>query len=460
MPEETKKQVINESFKGEVITAADLPKIRTGVCIQRLVPKEDRPKINNFTSCKLPQITILEKVENGPAGTNSKYVHYVTTAKDTYKRGATHVPNDMPLKVLTGNLGKERMEKFEIHRTTNLDQYVSNIGMTIGTDPEIFIVNGRNEVIPAFDIFPSQKKAIADPNTGTKVFNDGFAAEWETVSGTCLAYLCDSTQKGMARIYKDARKKHKNAKLTNTTVIELDKEYLSTLTEEQAELGCAPSLNIYGLKGNIQTSGREVPFRCTGGHMHFGVGKLNDDAVTEIIKSLDNILAIACVSLGADYDNPIRRQYYGLPGEYRLPKHGIEYRTISNIWLIHPALMHLVFDLGRKTLSFGFNGLRKYWKGSEEETIEIVTNCDVKAARKVMELNKAIYLGLFKAAYRSDGKHELAYNVFYKGINEVIADPDNYVKNWSLNGGWVNHSGGESKCWHTASVKLATGKKL
>src|ERR1019366_5440055 len=96
-----------------------------------------------------------------------------------------------------------------------------------------------------------------------------------------------------------------------------------------------------------------------------------------MVKAMDAIAGVACVALFAKYDNPIRRQYYGLPGEYRLPKHGLEYRALSNAWLIHPLIMNLVIDFARKAAIMGKEGLFSKWKATEQETIDCITNCDV-----------------------------------------------------------------------------------
>jgi len=46
-----------------------------------------------------------------------------------------------------------------------------------------------------------------------------------------------------------------------------------------------------------------------------------------------------------------RRRYYGLPGEYRLPKHGLEYRTLSNFWLRAYPLYDLMSGLALLAIS-------------------------------------------------------------------------------------------------------------
>lgn len=58
--------------------------------------------------------------------------------------------------------------------------------------------------------------------------------------------------------------------------------------------------------------------------------KENADMVVNI---LDIVVGNTCVLIDRDPGNIERRKNYGRAGEYRLPKHGLEYRTLSNFWL-------------------------------------------------------------------------------------------------------------------------------
>jgi hypothetical protein len=58
-----------------------------------------------------------------------------------------------------------------------------------------------------------------------------------------------------------------------------------------------------------------------------------------------------CVLLDRDPRAAERRQIYGRAGEYRLPDHGLEYRTLSNFWLRAYPLFSLVMGLSRLAVS-------------------------------------------------------------------------------------------------------------
>ncbi len=319
----------------------------------------------------------------------------------------------------------------------------------IGCDPEIFVEDSKGALIPAFKFLPSKDNPARTPNDednfnyhgGCTMYWDGYQAEFTTKADHCLGYHGDSIAAGMLGVYKAARKVFKDAKLSLRSVFFLDPEELKNAKQEHIAFGCMPSQNAYGLKVEMPPA-RKVPFRSAGGHIHFGVGKEWHKNADVVVKALDAILGVACVSLFAEFDDPVRRKLYGLPGEYRTPAHGIEYRPLSNAWLCHPMIMNLVIDLSRKALMFGKHGFMKYWDASEEETINCIINCDVEASRRILERNKDIFKQLLKASYDDENDQciEILYNIFINGVRAAIKDPSDFVTNWKFTSGWKPHS--------------------
>jgi hypothetical protein len=217
-----------------------------------------------------------------------------------------------------------------------------------------------------------------------------------------------------------------------------------TADDEHVTFGCMPSLNVYGHKG-LTAHGREVPFRSAGGHIHFGIGPRTKKTTANIVKALDSILGVACVSLFAGYDNPSRRLMYGLAGEYRLPPHGLEYRVLSNAWMIHPLITNIVFDLSRKALKIGELGLLYRWVATEQETTECINKCDVALAREILQRNEKFFTEILSAKGVEDSKR--MYNIFMQGLDSVVARPQDIASNWNLNSYWVTHCDGVGKNW-------------
>lgn len=338
-------------------------------------------------------------------------------------------------------------------------------GGTIGSDPEIF-VSAEGKILNAFDFLgskttPTRGKNHNNQDIPNKAYWDGFQAEFDTVAGSCLAYHCDSVRDGLFVLDQAAKKHNPKARLDIRTTVDVDLEVLQSGKEEHVEFGCMPSFNIYGMKG-LQMSGREVPFRSAGGHIHFGIGRQSHESVVPMVEALDAILGVACVSLFEGMDDPRRRTMYGMAGEYRLPPHGLEYRTLSNAWLAHPMLMHIVFDLSRKALTFGRMGLLKYWKGDRAETIEIINTCDVKRAREVLVRNKDLFIRIINSRYQNQTMADLCYKVFMGGALTFVKDPTDFTNNWQLATyqSWHTHSGNTDKCFANALTTIQKGNKV
>lgn len=356
-------------------------------------------------------------------------------------------------------------EAAPIHRDYGRYILANNIYMLycpsqLGSDPEIFVENAGS-LVPAFEFLSSKaERGRFALNNYSHIYWDGFQAEFETNPNICLAYQVDSIQAGLARVLTAARKHTPTATLSTATVMDIPDTLLQTAKDEHVNFGCMPSLNAYGLQG-AGLPGRQVNFRPAGGHIHFGIAKPSEECILRGVKALDAILAVACVSLFEQYDSPKRRMLYGLPGEYRLPAHGIEYRTLSNAWLIHPAITHLVFDLSRVALAFGFYNMQSVWDATEQETIETIATCDVAKARIILNRNKPVLEKLLSVKYGVGHATAAAVQTILEGMHTVLPS-HNIETNWHLlDNLWRNHSETTGCNWmkFSLSVKINSTKK-
>jgi hypothetical protein len=325
----------------------------------------------------------------------------------------------------------------------NLRACIGSNWYNSGCDPEIFVVDKANQLIPAFQ-FLGPKPEANDPvrkNGSLKpAYWDGFQAEFETNPTGCMQRQGEQIGYGLEKVWSEARKKFPDAKLSLKTVMDIDPNLLKETKPEHAQFGCRESLNVYGMRGE-RRDGYDVLFRPTGGHLHFGIGQQPQEVIDHIVKAMDAIVGIACVSMFDKFDDPRRRTMYGLAGEYRLPPHGIEYRTLSNAWLSSPVVAHLVFDLARKALNIGFVGMLDQigFKYDEKEVIRIINTCDVKAAREMMKANEQVYLLIFHTIYWYYEKNNIpedysraAFKAFYEGLENLLANPEDITGNWGL----------------------------
>lgn len=448
----SKKEEKKFVYQGEIVDAISLVGQSNVPCevVEIDVPAVGSNGMKSKAS-KLSSLIVVNSVGSSQFGKGTLCINYTRYLGDRkFQLGSVNVNDDFKLKRLTGKQGVKMLAAIEGDQIANLHKNLAH-NFHVGSDPEIFVEDKNGVLIPAFTFLASKESKKNKTAYGKLVYFDGSAAEFETQAGSCVAYQVDSIQAGLKAVYLAARETNKDARLTLKTVMEVPAATLQSAAENCIVFGCLPSKNAYGLEGK-KVPPRELPFRSTGGHLHFGVGKKDEETYIRMVKALDAILGVCSVSLFAKADNPIRRQFYGMAGEYRTPDHGLEYRALSSSLLAHPMITHLMFELAVKALVFGEKGYLKYWNAREEEIVNCVQNCDVDLAHSIMERNKPILLNLFKAAYPylGDDGLERAYKLFYEGMETAVKDPMDVEANWRLNGIWTNHSGAANSTCETA----------
>lgn len=229
---------------------------------------------------------------------------------------------------------------------------VADISPMLGCDPEFFFrfdgkVIGSEKVIPKNGInVTSQSKFIID----------GVQAELNPRPNVCRALLGNEIKLCFQTLKKELESKGKGFTVDFSRTVEIPKENLMELNEESRKFGCAPSNSIYKKSSGLKISEvdpTEYRVRAAGGHIHIGFNG-NASLKNAIVKNTDKVVEIldlicgnTCVLIDRDEGNIERRKVYGKAGEYRLPPHGLEYRTLSNFWLTSYPLMSMAFGLVR-----------------------------------------------------------------------------------------------------------------
>jgi hypothetical protein len=331
----------------------------------------------------------------------------------------------------------------------------------LGCDPEIFVRDGAS-LLPAFEFLPDKKapKRFEQFNqVGTNlpdhcyanVFWDGFQAEFNTPPQSCIAWIADGVRCGLDGILSEAQIFKAGAKLTTQNVFQIPSATLLTARDEHVMLGCDASENAYGMMGEHVIDSRKLRHRFAGGHIHIGTNheffQLDKTQAIKIIRTLDKILGVWAVGAAEGIDNPIRRQYYGLAGEFRMPPHGVEYRTLSNFWFSHPGLVNLVFMMTHSIIRTNSAVLDR-WVAHPQETVETINNCDVPRARKLLKDNEEVFKEIMGYYFYSND--DAIMKVAQLGIGNVVKDVEAFEENWKLAGkrDWHGHAGvGES--WYS-----------
>ncbi len=254
--------------------------------------------------------------------------------------------------------------------------------ITYGCDPEAFFER-NGEVIGSEKVLPQ--------SGWNYVKRDGVQIEFQP-----LAYGSAKSQVAHLRDVMDSFKNHltyfPDVKVCFKPVVQVSEAEIATLGEESRLLGCKPSDNIYGFK-QIDVDGQVFRTRSAGGHLHIGlydetrIWNMNVyphlDERARLVPILDVLVGNTCVLFDTDPVQRQRRKMYGRPGEYRLPWHGVEYRTLSNFWMRSPILAELVFGLAQ--LSVGI--LSTTLEGKENLEKELLYNLDWRKIVKAIYLN-------------------------------------------------------------------------
>lgn len=247
------------------------------------------------------------------------------------------------------------------------DATIRNDGSVyLGCDPEFFFTK-KGRIIGCERIIPTDGVAYREG----MIIIDGVQAEINPQADTCRQRLANKIAQSFALTEQilSAHKDSKDLSISLDTLVDIDKVELGDLSDKAKYFGCTPSKNIYDEKNIMPIKDSSKYYkRSAGGHIHLGFGnpKLAHDNARNIVAMLDIIVGNTCVLFDRHEGNAERRKLYGRAGEYRLPKHGIEYRTVSNFWLRDYKLMSGVFGLARLAVRIldSSDKVFRRWEGS------------------------------------------------------------------------------------------------
>lgn len=330
---------------------------------------------------------------------------------------------------------------------------------TTGCDPEIFVVDKDDKVIPAWKFLPEEANSLGLSNI--PCYWDGAQAEFSPPGQPCLERLVDSIRVGLEKVLNQALFVDPKAKLTTKNVVEIPETIRKGSDIKYIRFRCTPSYNVYDDPGGGIPDAIEYPWRCAGGHIHIGsFRKWSAPCIKQGVEALDGILGVLGVSLAENIDDPERRKTYGRAGEFRLPKHGIEYRVLSNFWLVHPAIAHFTLEIARAAFNFGINGLYKlHWKADQEAVRDVINYCDIVGARRMIKANKTLLLKLLEShilAHADTGCENQTPNMEYteaaltKPVESLVGM--DIEENWMLNSfAWGELCHTEGTTWGSLS---------
>lgn len=236
-------------------------------------------------------------------------------------------------------------------------QILSHPRVYFGADPELFLtqngkVIGSEKVIPeaGVDLDPYELSKLRPHAQEGRlgVIRDGVQIELNLPPTHCREWLCLEVKHAFQVLRKHLEKEpNREFQLSFRQVVEVDQVELDSLAKESRRLGCAPSFNWYNPAVTIGVDAEKYRKRSAAGHIHLGLPENLMGERERLPPLLDILLGNTAVLIDRDPDGAERRKVYGRAGEFRLPRHGIEYRTPSNFWLRASPLVSLVMGLAR-----------------------------------------------------------------------------------------------------------------
>lgn len=222
--------------------------------------------------------------------------------------------------------------------------------ITLGTDPEFFLVDTRrsstNKFVSAHDLIPGTKTEPYKMKSGMLQV-DGLSVEFNTKPASSGKEFAENVMEALTEIRSMIDRRYA---FSFTPAIRFDKEYFHALPEKVRELGCSPDFSAHSGSVLPTPKRKKEDTLCTGsGHLHVGwtdkaditdVAHFNDALV--VARAMFNVIGNVRFIWDNDKD---RASLYGVEGAFRPKPYGVESRFLSNAWLKYPKLWPWLFDM-------------------------------------------------------------------------------------------------------------------
>ena len=285
-----------------------------------------------------------------------------------------------------------------------------NMQFTIGSDPELMLINRKSgKIVSSLPFLPDKYNPVELKN-GIRVYSDNILVE--------ASFPPVETKEAFIGIFRDTFAQTKKHLGDEFGLIPLASYVYddSELKDDKAwEIGCTANFNSYTESMN-PTASFVNGLRTGSAHIHIGNKKLCDfDMRHKAIRLLDIFVGCASVIFDKEKEaSKARRKYYGAAGEFRPTKYGLEYRVLSPFVLRSPELVDLAYDLINYTMSIIENDETDNVLSlvNPKKVQDAINQCSVSAARKILVAAKI--------------PKELICRI------EKEYETDNFEKNWGI----------------------------
>lgn len=246
--------------------------------------------------------------------------------------------------------------------------------ITLGCDPELFLVDSTGKFISSIDRIGGTKSSPQDIGEGCAIQEDNVAVEFNTPPCKTVEDFIKAIDYNLEYLTMQARVQGLSLSAVPSAIFEDDQ-----LQDMRArEFGCEPDFNAWNDgQQNPKPRAENPNLRSAGGHIH--VGGVEDLDLLEVVKAMDLFVGVPMVLFDTD---TLRRQLYGKAGAFRKKSYGVEYRTASNAWTQTKERISWVFDQTHKAVAFVKSG-GKIDKELGEKIQKCINTSDVTLAKEL-----------------------------------------------------------------------------
>jgi hypothetical protein len=220
----------------------------------------------------------------------------------------------------------------------------------IGADPELFLKTKDGVPFSAHGLIQGTKEQPFKVRKGA-VQVDGMALEFNINPASGFRDFDNNISTVMEELRSLVPSEYTFDLSPSTT---FDDDTIDSQPMEALELGCSPDFNAYTMEKN-KSPHTQSGFRTAAGHIHIGWGEGLDpmeethfEACATLAKQLDVYLGVPSILWDRDQT---RRSLYGGAGAFRPKSYGMEYRTLSNVWVKDKMAREAVWRLTKDAIT-------------------------------------------------------------------------------------------------------------
>ena len=220
----------------------------------------------------------------------------------------------------------------------------------IGSDPEIFIINKKNEIASGIGIFGGTKEEPINIGNGCSVQEDNILVEFNIPPTNRYEEFVNSINYAKDYIETiliplDLRLHFSSSERINPSILKDDKAKV---------FGCAPSYNAINQNMSIANfeflTESEQLVRSSGFHIHIGYEEPNEEYSERLVMCFELFVTLSLLNKDVDLHN--RRMLYGLIGDCRMKEYGVECRSLGGYFLKDEETIRMVWEGTLEAIKF------------------------------------------------------------------------------------------------------------